>query len=49
VGGWVDLSSTPGHGTSLILTVPLAQDAIDALDDATDFGKDVGNSIWGRA
>jgi signal transduction histidine kinase len=48
VGGWVDLSSTPGHGTSLILTVPLAQDAIDALDDATDFGKDVGNSIWGR-
>ncbi|KQY86475.1 response regulator [Pelomonas sp. Root1444] len=49
VGGWVDLSSTPGHGTSLILTVPLAQDAIDALDDATDFGKDIGNSIWGRA
>ncbi|RZL32448.1 MAG: response regulator [Rubrivivax sp.] len=48
VGGWVDLSSTPGQGTSLILTVPLAQDAIDALDDATDFGKDVGASIWGR-
>ncbi len=49
VGGWVDLSSPPGGGTSLILTVPLAQDAIDALDDATDFGKDDGNSIWGRA
>lgn len=49
VGGWVDLSSTPGHGTSLILTVPLAQDAIDALDDATDFGDDRGASIWGRA
>ena len=48
VGGWVDLSSTPGQGASLILTVPLAQDAIDALDDATDFGKDLGNSIWGR-
>ena len=49
VGGWVDLSSAPGTGTSLILTVPLAQDAIDALDDATDFGKDdVGQSIWGR-
>ena len=49
VGGWVDLSSSPGTGTSLILTVPLAQDAIDALDDATDFGKDdVGQSIWGR-
>lgn len=50
VGGWVDLSSPPGGGTSLILTVPLAQDAIDALDDSTDFGKDHdGNSIWGRA
>ncbi|HEV6965578.1 hybrid sensor histidine kinase/response regulator [Roseateles sp.] len=49
VGGWVDLSSSPGAGTSLILTVPLAQDAIDALDDSTDFGKDdVGQSIWGR-
>ncbi len=49
VGGWVDLSSAPGEGTSLILTVPLAQDAIDALDDTTDFDKEVGNSIWGRA
>jgi signal transduction histidine kinase len=49
VGGWVDLASPPGGGTSLILTVPLAQDAIDALDDATDFGKDdEGTSIWGR-
>ncbi|CAM3827951.1 response regulator [Roseateles saccharophilus] len=50
VGGWVDLSSSPGGGTSLILTVPLAADAIDALDDATDFGADdTGTSIWGRA
>lgn len=49
VGGWVDLSSTPGQGTSLILTVPLDADAIDALDDSTDFGRDLGNSIWGRA
>lgn len=48
VGGWVDLSSTPGVGTSLILTVPLASDAIDALDDATDFGADESQSIWGR-
>ncbi|MCE4554879.1 response regulator [Roseateles cellulosilyticus] len=49
VGGWVDLSSTPGSGTSLILTVPLEADAIDALDDSTDFGKDdVSQSIWGR-
>jgi signal transduction histidine kinase len=49
VGGWVDLSSAPGAGTSLILTVPLDSDAIDALDDATDFGNDTGQSIWGRA
>jgi signal transduction histidine kinase len=49
VGGWVDLSSTPGSGTSLILTVPLDPDAIDALDDSTDFGEDRGQSIWGRA
>lgn len=49
VGGWVDLSSTPGSGTSLILTVPLDPEAIDALDDATDFGDDRGQSIWGRA
>ena len=48
VGGWVDLSSTPGRGTSLILTVPLAAEAIDALDEATGFGDDHGNSIWGR-
>ena len=49
VGGWVDLSSAPGSGTSLILTVPLDPDAIDALDDATDFGEDRGQSIWGRS
>jgi len=49
VGGWVDLASAPGGGTSLILTVPLAADAIDALDDSTDFGRDdTGLSIWGR-
>lgn len=49
VGGWVDLSSPPGGGTSLILTVPLAQDAIDALDGSASFGNDDGTSIWGRA
>jgi signal transduction histidine kinase len=50
VGGWVDLASSPGGGTSLILTVPLAAEAIEALDDSTDFGSDdAGNSIWGRA
>jgi signal transduction histidine kinase len=49
VGGWVDLSSTPGTGTSLILTVPLAADAIHALDGDSLLGDDTGNSIWGRA
>ena len=49
VGGWVDLASQPGGGTSLILTVPLAAEAIEALDDSTDFGgDDTGTSIWGR-
>lgn len=49
VGGWVDLSAAPGGGTSLILTVPLAADAIEALDDETLLGDDLGHSIWGRA
>lgn len=49
VGGWVDLSAAPGGGTSLILTVPLAEDAIEALDDETLLGDDLGLSIWGRA
>ncbi|PZP35001.1 MAG: hypothetical protein DI603_03730 [Roseateles depolymerans] len=49
VGGWVDLSSPPGGGTSLILTVPLAAEAIDALGDDQLPGEDEGNSIWGRA
>lgn len=49
VGGWVDLSAAPGGGTSLILSVPLAADAIDALDDETLLGDDTGLSIWGRA
>ncbi|MFG6440670.1 histidine kinase [Roseateles sp. LKC17W] len=49
VGGWVDLSSTPGQGTSLILTVPLDPEAIDALDDSTDFGVEPAHSIWSRA
>ena len=47
VGGWVDLSSPSNGGTSMILTVPLAEDAIEALDgDAMD--DDTGLSIWGR-
>jgi signal transduction histidine kinase len=35
VGGWVDLSSTPG-GTTLILSVPLDAAALDAVTDAGD-------------
>jgi glucose-6-phosphate-specific signal transduction histidine kinase len=36
VGGWVDLSSSPGQGTTLILSVPLA----DAVGYASEFGPD---------
>ncbi len=37
VGGWVDLSSPPGGGTSLILSIPLAADTDAApLDEAQD-------------
>jgi signal transduction histidine kinase len=49
VGGWVDLSSRPGGGTSLTLTVPLADDAVRALDDVTPADADAARSIWGRA
>jgi signal transduction histidine kinase len=49
VGGWVDLSSRAGGGTSLTLTVPLAEDAAQALDDLSPPGDDPAHSIWGRA
>lgn len=33
VGGWLDVSSQPGHGTSIILSVPLATSAVDNPGD----------------
>jgi len=36
VGGWVDLSSSAGQGTTLILSVPLA----DGVGYASEFGPD---------
>lgn len=36
VGGWLDVSSQPGHGTSIILSIPLATSAVD---DPGDFDK----------
>ena len=48
VAGWVDISSNPGDGASLILTVPLAAEAIDALEGDSLLGDDTGPSIWGR-
>ena len=50
VGGWVDLSSAPGRGTTLILSVPLDAEADDAdpmfgLDRARDARSDP--SAWG--
>jgi signal transduction histidine kinase len=36
VGGWLDVSSQPGHGTAIILSIPLTQ---SAADDPGDFDK----------
>jgi signal transduction histidine kinase len=44
VGGWVDLSSTPGGGTSLILSIPLDPDAAAAPPDEPQDPHDP--SVW---
>jgi signal transduction histidine kinase len=54
VGGWVDLSSSPGQGTTLILSVPLAE-AVgyasefgpDAAGDDAAAGDDDDPTVWG--
>lgn len=33
VGGWLDVSSQPGHGTAIILSIPLTQSAPDDSGD----------------
>lgn len=38
VGGWIDLSSRPGGGTTLILSIPLAADGGDAASEAAAWG-----------
>ena len=39
VGGWIDLSSRPGGGTTLILSIPLAAEGGDgAAPDAASWG-----------
>ena len=43
VGGWVDLSSRVGQGTTLILSVPLA----DAVGYASEFGPDAEEDVSG--
>lgn len=35
VGGWLDISSTPGHGTAIILSVPLADTSTPQEDGET--------------
>ena len=32
VGGWLDISSKPGHGTSLVLSIPLRNSEIPAVE-----------------
>ncbi|MED5619741.1 hybrid sensor histidine kinase/response regulator [Ideonella sp. BN130291] len=48
VGGWVDLSSRPGGGTTLILSVPLHPDAMSS-SGFDDTGTDHDPSAWGGA
>ncbi len=54
VGGWVDISSTPGTGTSLILSVPLSgpeNGFIDRLLPGLDAGPEVDPddpTAWGN-
>ena len=38
VGGWMDLSSRPGGGTTLILSIPLAADGGDAASETAAWG-----------
>ena len=47
VGGWVDLSSRPGVGTTLILSVPLEPGAADGHSGFEDSGGEHDPSAWG--
>jgi hypothetical protein len=46
VGGWVDLASRPGVGTTLILSVPVEADAM-ANHGFEDSGHEHDPSRWG--
>jgi signal transduction histidine kinase len=48
VGGWVDLSSRPGVGTTLILSVPLEPDSL-SNSGFEDSGGQHDPSVWGAA
>ncbi|MCA0177680.1 MAG: histidine kinase [Proteobacteria bacterium] len=45
VGGWVDLTSRPGRGTTLMLSIPLDTAAQDAAGEAEPDAHDP--SVWG--
>lgn len=47
VGGWVDLSSRAGVGTTLILSVPLEPDSL-SVSGFDDSGNNHDPSAWGR-
>lgn len=47
VGGWVDMSSRPGGGLTLILSVPLEPDAVSS-SGFDDSGHDHDPSRWGN-